>query len=123
MAECIERERLIELLNKKYDHFCDQCGVNKDSRYTEDLADYLLENGVIAPPLKVGDTVWVKEMGSGKIKECKISRIRALITEKARTYEMVAENLRRPITISFMFTEKDIGHEVFLTKKEAKEEK
>ena len=52
------RERLIELLNKKYDHFCDQCGVNKDSRYTENLAEYLLANGVIVPPCKVGGKVW-----------------------------------------------------------------
>lgn len=52
------RERLIELLNKKYDHFCDQCGVNKDSRYTDSLADYLIENGVVVPPCKVGDTLY-----------------------------------------------------------------
>lgn len=52
------RERLIELLNKKYDHFCDQCGVNKDSHYTESLADHLLANGVIVPPCKVGDKVY-----------------------------------------------------------------
>ena len=45
-----ERERLIELLKKKYDHFCDQCGVNKDSHYTENLADYLIANGVIVLP-------------------------------------------------------------------------
>lgn len=37
----MERDRLIELLNKKYDHFCDQCGVNKDSHYIENLADYV----------------------------------------------------------------------------------
>ena len=52
------RDRLIELLNKKYDHFCDQCGVNKDSHYTENLADYLIENGVIVPPCKVGDKLY-----------------------------------------------------------------
>ena len=52
------RDRLIELLLKKYDHFCDQCGVNKDSHYTDNLADYLLANGVIVPPCKVGDKVY-----------------------------------------------------------------
>lgn len=60
------RDRLIELLNKKYDHFCDQCGVNKDSRYTENLADYLLKNGVIVPPCKVGDTVYAVSNNSAK---------------------------------------------------------
>ncbi len=53
------RDRLIELLNKKYDHFCDQCGVNKDSHYTDSLADYLISNGVIVPPCKVGDVVYL----------------------------------------------------------------
>ena len=40
------REKLVELLQSKYDHYCDQCGVNKDSHYTENLADYLIANGV-----------------------------------------------------------------------------
>lgn len=53
-----ERERLIELLNKKYDHFCDQCGINKDSHYTDSLADYLLSNGVIVLPCKAGQTLY-----------------------------------------------------------------
>ena len=53
-----ERERLLELLARKYNHFCDQCGINKQSDYIQDLADYLLENGVIVPPCKVGDTLF-----------------------------------------------------------------
>lgn len=40
-----ERERLIELI--------DGCG------RLERLADYLLANGVIVPPCKVGDTVYI----------------------------------------------------------------
>lgn len=47
-----ERERLIELLqewgNKEND------GVRAES-----IADYLLANGVIVPPVKVGGIVWV----------------------------------------------------------------
>ena len=53
------KESLIEILQKKYDHFCDQCGINKDSHYIESLADYLLANSVIVPPVKVGDTMWI----------------------------------------------------------------
>jgi hypothetical protein len=41
-----DREKLIELLCHKYDHFCDQCGVNEDSHYIDSLADYLISNGV-----------------------------------------------------------------------------
>ena len=40
------REKLIEILKTKYDHFCDQCGINKDSKYTENLASHLIANGV-----------------------------------------------------------------------------
>ena len=40
------REKLVEILKTKYDHFCDQCGINKDSKYTENLASYLIDNGV-----------------------------------------------------------------------------
>ena len=40
------RDKLIELLKEKYDHYCDQCGVNKQSHYIENLADYLIANGV-----------------------------------------------------------------------------
>ena len=40
------REKLTEILKTKYDHFCDQCGINKDSNYTENLASYLIANGV-----------------------------------------------------------------------------
>ena len=64
-----ERERLVELLDKKYDHFCDQCGVNKDSCYTENLADYLLASGVIVPPCKVGNPLYFL---SGDLEKCKI---------------------------------------------------
>ena len=50
------RERLLELLNKKYDHYCDQCGVNKRDDYLENLVDYLIANGVtiIAHPTEKG---------------------------------------------------------------------
>lgn len=54
-----QKDRLVELLNKKYDHFCDQCGVNKDSHYTDNLADYLLANNVVALPFEIGQTAYV----------------------------------------------------------------
>lgn len=49
-----ERERLIELLKEVY----------PKTRYIpmeecrEKIADYLLDNGVIVPPCKIGDRVW-----------------------------------------------------------------
>lgn len=57
-----ERERLIELVSTA-------C-VNTDDIYglpnAEQVADYLLENGVIVPPVKVGDTVYrIVQMSTG----------------------------------------------------------
>lgn len=40
------KEKLVEILKTKYDHFCDQCSINKDSKYIENLASYLIANGV-----------------------------------------------------------------------------
>ena len=99
------RDRLIELLNKKYDHFCDQCGVNKDSHYTESLADYLLENGVIAPPCKVGDVVYWFNMGN-KLMEAKVAQqgFVAKLTKDGFEYGLPYDK---------------IGKTVFLTKEEA----
>ena len=63
------RDRLTELLNK-----VQECGMNKprdEERYptiypsNEAIADHLLANGVIVPPCKVGDTVYVVSQGAG----------------------------------------------------------
>ena len=70
-----DRDRLAELL------------INSPSLDTwendfEGAADYLLENGVIVPPCKVGDTVWelyTQYNGNMRIREGKIS----MITQKA----------------------------------------
>jgi hypothetical protein len=45
-----EKKRMIELLDQN-------CGYVEEQKAGE-LADHLLENGVIVPPCKVGDTVW-----------------------------------------------------------------
>ena len=67
-----EREKLIELLMQgdiaaaKQGVFnCCMC-----KREAEILADFLLENGVIVPPCKVGDMVYIFERGSYIIPIC-----------------------------------------------------
>lgn len=102
-----ERERLLELLARKYNCFCDQCGINKQSDYIQDLADYLLENGVIVPTCKVGDTVYEIEYGVG-------------------SYELwEARPIESTVKAICLLTEYDyypldrVGEDVFLTRKEA----
>ena len=42
-------EKLIEILKIKYDHFCDQCSINKDSkcaRCGKEIETYFLKEAV-----------------------------------------------------------------------------
>ncbi len=51
------KDRLIEMLDEaRNEHLF-------EDKYNEAVADYLLANGVIVPPCKVGDMVYVKYYG------------------------------------------------------------
>ncbi|MBC8597549.1 hypothetical protein [Qingrenia yutianensis] len=59
-----ERERLIKLIDDFGDDvaLCDVCNRPREDCEgctNEQLADYLLKNGVIVPPVNVGGIVWV----------------------------------------------------------------
>lgn len=60
----MSKERLVELLEEsavawdKYIEECFEIGNTDEKTYDEFHADYLLANGVIVPPCKVGDTVY-----------------------------------------------------------------
>ena len=70
------RERLIELIAES--------ALKGDYTYIPDVADYLLENGVIVPPCKVGDTLYV-------ISQMKDKRILPFINE----YEVTSIAIKR----------------------------
>lgn len=53
-----DRDRLVELLNAGMSNF----GID----YAEEMADYLIANGVICPPCKVGDTIYFNTYKRGK---------------------------------------------------------
>ena len=82
------RERLIELL---YHH---KLGFIK----VVDLADYLIANGVIVPPCKVGDSVYQ--------------------TDGVRIYKGTIINVVYE-TYGIAFDERAIGKSIFLTREEA----
>lgn len=105
----IDRERLIELLkndNCQSPMLCDpNCKYASLKRcYEERIADYLLANGVIVLPCKVGDTVYKIE--NGEVVERQILDF----TYNGRLYVRL-----RPFT-SYEYA---IGKDVFLTKAEA----
>ena len=59
-----DRDRLLELLHKA------PKGRGRISNY--ELANYLISNGVIFPPVEVGDTVWYVDDFTEEIEECKV---------------------------------------------------
>lgn len=103
-----EREKLIELLenwgNKEND------GVRAES-----IADYLLENGVIVPPVKVGDIVYkiVETYPKSYIKGTPVGVI--VLKETNDFSKELWEDVYGGVIGSFA----DIGKTVFLTKEEA----
>ena len=99
-----ERERLIELLD-----IANQTG---SIIGTADTADYLLANGVIVPPCKVGDTVWFdtwEKNGSINIgiQPHRVDRIDVVLVCGAK--ELVSTKIY----------DWEIGKTVFLTREEA----
>lgn len=98
-----ERERLVELLLEsepiKERDLDDDWGDNEIS----DIAEYLLENGVIVPPVKIGDTLYMIVE-----KRSKISREYFHFIKKTK---LTFLNLERVL--------KNWGKTVFLTKEQA----
>lgn len=56
------RKRLIDLLVDFDENQCKRSGVCEE----EQMADYLLANGVIVPPVNVGQTVWIAYEDNGE---------------------------------------------------------
>lgn len=44
------KNAIIEILKKRCDTLCSQCGINKDDVYIEDMADYLIANNLTIKP-------------------------------------------------------------------------
>ena len=105
-----DRYRLIELILQG-ENEADKKGIANCQMYNLEkakiIAEYLIANGVIVPPCKVGDTVWHKEEGY-LLDSYKIKFI---------YNDMAASNISRDL----LFSVEDIGKTVFLTKEEAEE--
>ena len=116
-----DRERLIELLDGK------SIDTQADVEY---VADYLLENGVIVPPCKVGDTVYELDdfVWAGDCGECDNfdegcyaypSECRKTKSDK-KSPECI-EIIEQKISYSKLLTSmigKDFGEKIFLTREE-----
>lgn len=109
----MSKERLVELLKEaRCDKSCDGfenivfCKGCKSYEKCEKTADYLLANGVIVPPCKVGDTVY--EIVQGEISET-----------EAVGFLVCQDGTILLITKHFFPLSREIGESVFLTREEA----
>ena len=118
------RDRLIELINQKQEAGWRFIG----DGYTTDvfnfeLADYLLANGVIVPPCKVGDTVYAFSDTMGTVLEYFVENLTiAYLEENQNCYTYEANCVKECVLLdSIDFDFDDIGKTVFLTREEAEQ--
>lgn len=107
------KEKLIELIE-----YGQRCFMEDDDyeKISEFLADYLLENGVIVFPCKVGDTVYIIDEGDDEYGEPYVLDVEVL--------SLTIENLGIGIELSLPLGFRQvswcvIGENVFLTREEA----
>ena len=117
------RDRLIELLKQKACHYvlCDnECGGCKNVEMYDDsiesIADHLLANGVIVPPVKVGQTVWfVRNLGDKSREKIEETRVEKIVLKSGGLYIKLGCNSMYETTCN------SIGKTVFLTREEAEQ--
>ena len=100
-----DRDRIIELIiNAKRED-------PETGSFTEFLADHLIANGVICPPCKVGQIVWL--VRDGKIEETTVEKI--VLKYKGLYLKLLCNSF-------YETTCRSIGKTVFLTREEAEKE-
>lgn len=104
-----ERERLIELMRQAFNVSDDNYGTPN----TEQVVDYLLENGVIVPPVKVGQTVY--GISRGAIIPIGIDRIQY----SKRGIDILGRNERFGNGTITLHPDNEFGIEWYTTKEEA----
>ena len=135
-----QRERLVELFNQLEDpsSTCPYFGINKGCvrcKYRKEdggcdltgrYVDYLLANGVIVPPVKVGHTVYVIEPCTclnnySDFDKCHRRRTKAtkwieIVRVPKKHFTKCLKLFERPFKVEYL---NKIGKTVFLTKEEA----
>lgn len=108
----MSKERLVEILHKYGTE-------TTEGLPFEELADYLLANGVIVPPCKVGDVVWVYNQHANQIFKNTVVCIKMRGEGKCKnTISLEYRNVHGE-TSCRKFTWSQIGKQVFLTREEA----
>jgi predicted GIY-YIG superfamily endonuclease len=110
-----DRDRLIELKRQSVNYALEKADERGGLVCIDDEVDYLLANGVIVPPCKVGDTVYLIPTYNGK-PYCGITQDKVqMIGITSRGVHIKARN-HHDHNKMYM-----LGKSVFLTKEEAEE--
>ena len=107
------KDRLIELLRNapKTDTVYGNIKLSKPVQTLQTIADHLLANGVIVPPVKVGQTVWfIRDKYHNKIEETNVEKV---IVKNGGIYIKLGCNSMYETSCN------SIGKTVFLTKEQA----
>ena len=109
------RDRLVELLKKADDNAIEQGAIDDVETDGYNIyADYLIANGVIVPPCKVGQTVWFIRK-SGLRNELIETTVEKIISKKGGIFIKLACNSMYETSCN------SIGKTVFLTKGQAEQ--
>ena len=118
------RDRLIELMEQgvhktpcEYDEDCDCTGIKCDACVRDSIADHLLANGVIVPPVRVGGKVY--KISRNKVKECEVVFVGISADAKCSHFNFVENYADGTFYKSYSMVFDVIGKTVFLTKEEA----
>lgn len=118
------RERLEELVHDaiwEYDELTEECRKEDAFMLTDDftyIADFLHSNGVIAPPVKCGQTVWCLRL-KDEIAECRVYSVEITVYSAPETWFAVEYEDDYGEIHCDHWKESVIGKTVFLTREEA----
>lgn len=86
---------------------------------SEEIADYLIKNGVVATPVKVGQTIYALWMGGRKGKGIVEFEVRSINLDAPDDMEIVYRSKKLNATMCRYANASDIGKTLFLSREEA----
>lgn len=131
------RDRLIELLKEAHEswlRYVDDCAFNQMAlsfTFEQMFGDHLIANGVIVPPCKVGDTLWVQwSLSKGRKNNIYPVKVYALRYDTKKNnmricvegcFEITAYGGNYTHYYNGTFAWNSVGKSIFLTKEEAEQ--
>lgn len=104
------RDRLVKLVKVSLTKH-----IGKSCKLAENIVDDLLKDGVVVPPVKVGDTMWVLSKDLTTIQSVVITDVYCRWHKMGVCTTLVTDN-----PFAYLFGDYEIGIKIFFTKEDAK---